>query len=279
MTVWAAGQSFDGVAPTYDSEFTQTRLARWLRASVRAYLAEAFQPGDRVLDLGCGTGEDALWLARCGVHVTATDISQAMLVIAQRKAAAAGLAHLVDFAAVDLAAPPFASDNPQFRYSAIPHSRIPRFSGAFSNFGPLNCLRDRRPLVRALAHWIEPGGQVVLVVMGPVCPWEIGWHLLHGQPRPALRRWRGGGQAHVGHGQTIRVWYPSPRTLEAEFAPYFEVRKLAGIGSLLPPSYLSDLVERRPGLFGHLARADRRVGAAWPWWWLSDHYLVHMQRR
>lgn len=265
-------EPFDAAAAGYDAEFTQTQLARWLRASVQAHLAEAFAPGDHVLELGCGTGEDALWLARRGVRVTATDVSQAMLAVAQRKAAAAGLTHLVDFAAIDLASPPSAIDNSQF---AIHNSQ---FSGAFSNFGPLNCLPDRRNVAAALGQWVRPGGRVVLVLMAPVCPWEIGWHLLHGQVRPAFRRFRSGGEAHVGDGKTIRVWYPSPRTVAAEFAPTFETRELVGIGSLLPPSYLSGLVDRYRGVFDRLARADRRVGGVWPWTWLNDHFLMVLER-
>jgi SAM-dependent methyltransferase len=240
---------------------------------VQTQLAAAFHPGDHVLELGCGTGEDALWLARRGMHVTATDVSQSMLDVAQRKAAAANLTHLVDFAAIDLAAPAFSIVNCQL---SIVNCQL---SGAFSNFGPLNCLSDRRPLAEALAQWLRPGSRVVLVVMGPACPWEIGWHLLHGQPRPAFRRFRGGVDAHVGGGATVPVWYPSPRTLAAEFAPHFAVRGLLGIGSLLPPSYLSHLVERWPAAFGRLAQAERRLARAWPWTWLNDHYLLMLERR
>lgn len=233
---------------------------------MHAQLAAAFRPGDHVLELGCGTGEDALWLARRGVRVTASDVSQAMLAVAQRKAAAAGLTHLIDFAAIDLAAPALSIGNCQL-------------AGAFSNFGALNCLPDRRPLAQALAHWLRPGSRVVLVVMGPACPWEIGWHLLHGQPRTALRRFRDGAEAHIGDGATVRVWYPSPRTLAAEFAPYFAVRDLLGIGALLPPSYLSHLVERWPAAFGALAQAEQRLARTWPWTWLNDHYLLMLERR
>jgi SAM-dependent methyltransferase len=264
---------FDVAAPTYDAEFTHTHLARWLRDSVQAHLATVFHPGDRVLELGCGTGEDALWLAHRGVRVTATDVSLAMLDVAQHKAAAAGLADLIDFAAFDLISLPSPIDNSQFSIDNSP------FSGAFSNFGPLNCLLDRRHVAAALGGLVRTGGQVVLVLMAPVCPWEIGWHLLHGQVQPAFRRFRRGAAAHVGDGKTIRVWYPSPHTLAAEFAPYFELRKLVGIGSLLPPSYLSNLVDRRPVLFERLARAERRAGTTWPWTWLNDHYLMVLERR
>ena len=99
-------EPFDVAAASYDADFTETQLARWLRETVQAHLATAFGPGDHVLELGCGTGEDAIWLAQRGVRVTATDVSQSMLNVAQRKAAAAGLTALIDFAAIDLSSLP-----------------------------------------------------------------------------------------------------------------------------------------------------------------------------
>ena len=116
---------------------------------MQAQLAAAFGPGDHVLELGCGTGEDALWLARHGVRVTATDVSQTMLAVAQRKAAAANLTDLIDFAAIDLASLPSTS-------SFIIHRHRSPFSAAFSNFGPLNCLPDRRPWPRRWRTGCDP---------------------------------------------------------------------------------------------------------------------------
>ena len=39
----------------------------------------------RVLEIGCGTGEDALFLAQQGIHITATDASEEMLRITREK--------------------------------------------------------------------------------------------------------------------------------------------------------------------------------------------------
>lgn len=259
---------FDVIASEYDTAFTHTRLGRWLRGAVRKWLA-AFQAGDRVLDLGCGTGEDAIWLAQRGVHVTAIDAAPAMLEIAQRKAEAAGVAERLSFLCLDLAE--ISKWMPENR-------KVENFDGAFSNFGALNCLPDRRPIAQALARWVRPGGRLVLVVMGPLCPWEVLWHLGHGDVRTALRRFRSGVQARVGDGATVRVWYPSPRRLRSEFAPHFRHLETLGIGAFLPPTYLSHLVERWPLLFERVAVLDRRLGCVFPWTWLNDHYLMVFER-
>lgn len=278
------GHPFDAAASDYDSDFTKTQLARWLREAVWQTLSETFAPGDHVLELGCGTGEDAVWLAQRGVHVTATDASLSMLDIARRKAITACVSGMIAFAAMDLSAMPATDHRSLITNHRSPDLRTgesgPPFTGAFSNFGPLNCLADRRPLADALARWIEPGGALVLVVMGPTCPWEIGWHLLHGKPRTAFRRFGSGVEANVAEGgATIPVWYPSPRTLAQEFAAGFSVQQLMGIGSVLPPSYLSHLVDRQPALFGKLAKLDRHIRAMWPATWLNDHYLMVLRRR
>ena len=47
---------------------------------------EVFPPGARILEINCGTGNDAVFLARSGMHVTATDISPMMIEETKRKA-------------------------------------------------------------------------------------------------------------------------------------------------------------------------------------------------
>ena len=56
------------------------------------------QPGQRVLDIGCGFGGMALFLARnYGVHVTGMTLSTEQLKIARERAAKQGLTRLVEF--------------------------------------------------------------------------------------------------------------------------------------------------------------------------------------
>src|SRR5581483_4470731 len=86
---------FDSLAADYDRSFTASAIGRHMRAAVWRRLDAAFQPGERVLELNCGTGEDAVYLGRRGVRVLATDISTGMLDITRVKVERAGLADLV----------------------------------------------------------------------------------------------------------------------------------------------------------------------------------------
>jgi SAM-dependent methyltransferase len=267
----AQPHAFDGVAPRYDATFTDQQLGRWLREVVWRELDRAYAPEDTVLDLGCGTGADAHHLAERGVRVIATDASSGMLDIARHKAEIDGRSDRVSFAQLDL------RDMGRNELPAIISETAP-LTGAFSDFGPLNCLPERRSLASCLARVIRPGGLFIAVVMGPFCPWETLWYALHAHPRTAIRRLRSGVRSQVGAGE-VSVWYPSPRALRSEFATGFEHVKTLGVGIALPPSDLGHLIPKAPRLFAAANELDERLRAHRPFTWLNDHYLIVFRRR
>ena len=81
---------FDEMAADYDRSFTTSTIGSLMRQAVWWRLDACFRPGDRVLELNCGTGADAIHLARRGVRVLATDIAPAMLELTRAKVAQAG---------------------------------------------------------------------------------------------------------------------------------------------------------------------------------------------
>ncbi|MGC3002282.1 class I SAM-dependent methyltransferase [Streptomyces sp. G35A] len=112
-------------------------------------------PGD-ALDLGCGDGGDALWLARLGWHVTAVDISA---VAVERLAAVArshGLGDRVTSVRADLRAsfPPDGFDLVCAHYLHTPFDL------------------DRGAVLRSAAHALRPGGRLLVVDHGSVAPWS-----------------------------------------------------------------------------------------------------------
>ena len=259
--------AFDRVAERYDREFSETSIGRWYREAVWARAAVAFPAGSRVLDLGCGTGEDALWLAARGVRVVAVDLSAAMLGVTATKVARAGLGDRVLTHRMDVA-----------RLDAEILEEGGSFDGVLSNFGALNCVADLRPLADTLGRLVRPGGRAILVVMGRLCPWEIVWHLAHGRPGSAFRRFRRDGRADVA-GEGVPIWHPTPRSLRRQFDSHFDSRECAGLGVVLPPPYLDHLVHLAPRVAAHLARLERRHGSKFPAGWLGDHFLLRLERR
>jgi SAM-dependent methyltransferase len=265
---------FDKIAPVYDREFSETSLGRSLRAATWGYLIEAFSPGDRVLDMGCGTGVDACMLASRGILVTAIDQSQAMLDVTGRLAELEGVADSVLTRKIDM------SDwSAEDLVDVSPELAVRALDGAYSNFGALNCVENLDQVSAVLASILRTGSRAVFVVMSPVCLWEIFWHLMHAQPRAAIRRLRGGGLAHAGEGESVRVWYPSPFRLSRSFERDFRRIELSPLGSFLPPTYLADLVDRRPALFKKLAGLEERTRRLPFLPYLSDHYVVVLERK
>jgi len=251
--------AFDALAGDYDADFTASALGRTLRAMVWERYAAVFHGRPSLLELGCGTGEDAIWLAQRGHRVLATDASARMIDVATRKAAAAGVADRVRFLCL-----------PMERLHELPGET---FDGVYSNFGAVNCV-PRTDLARILAARLHVGSALLWVVMGRYVPWEMAWYCAHGDPRRAFRRLRR--RATVWRG--IDVTYPTPGQLARELRPYFCARHKSALGFALPPSYAARWLDRHPRLLDWFTRAERLAQRAVPLAALSDHYIFEAER-
>jgi 2-polyprenyl-3-methyl-5-hydroxy-6-metoxy-1,4-benzoquinol methylase len=112
----------------------------------------------RVLDIGCGTGDLAVWLAGRGCTVTGVDFLAGPLSAARRKAADRGLA--VNFIEMD----------------AVAVGEIPERFDAVTDCGLFHTFDDigRAAYVRALSKLLEPGARVFLLCFSTAEPGEHG---------------------------------------------------------------------------------------------------------
>lgn len=255
--------AFDAFAGTYDQSFTNSRLGRLLRSRVWQLLSRHFSAGQHLLELACGTGEDAVWLAKQGCQITATDGSAEMVRLAQAKVQAVGLSGRVEIAHLSL-------------QEVAEGNLVGSFDGVYTNFGGLNTIAPWRPLAQALARLVRPGGKLLLVPMGPLCPWEVAWYVGHGRLGEALRRWRQPAPAKIGP-VTIPIWYPSARRLRRDFAPWFDYAGSATLGLWLPPSYLDHLVERWPTFFAKVNQFEQATASLCGGW--GDHYIIIFEKK
>lgn len=255
--------AFDTAALTYDRDFTQTVIGQWLRERVWGYLATHFQAGMRVLEIGCGTGEDAVWLARRGVRVVATDVSEGMLAATRRKADEAGVGDQIETRLFNLN-----------RLVSLEE----RFDGAYSNFGAINCTSDWVGLAQFLSEHVQVGGYVGLGVMPPFCLWETVWHGTHLHWRTAVRRWRGQTTARLADGSELTVYYPTIKQLTRAFMPQFARIEVRGVGVFLPPSDVFGVIEKRPRLLKRLLQWESRWAGVYGLRGWGDHYWIGFKR-
>lgn len=113
------------------------------------FVAAADAIGPRVLDIGCGTGDLAIWLAERGRAVTGIDYLEQPLTLARAKAADRGVA--LNFLRID----------------ALAAGEIPERFDAVTDCGLFHTFDDagRAAYVRGLARLLQPGSRVFLLCM------------------------------------------------------------------------------------------------------------------
>lgn len=253
--------AFDEMAATYDATFTDTRVGRALREIVWSRLEQTFRPAQRILELGCGTGEDAVRLAAGGVRVVATDPSSRMIQIARQKALNGNCQGGIEFRCLAME-----------DIGSFPDGEV--FDGVLSNFGAVNCVRNLEALVADVADRLTPGAPLLWVVMGRHAPWEWLWYLMRGRWRKAWRRLHPGGVEW--HGLTIS--YPTPAQMSALLRPYFTITRVAPLGVALPPSYAAAWLDRSPLVLTALTLLEKLAQRSSMLASCSDHFIVEATR-
>jgi ubiquinone/menaquinone biosynthesis C-methylase UbiE len=262
----ATQDAFDSVAADYDGPRGNNDLIQDMRAEMWRWLDASFAPGSRLIDIGCGTGLDAIRMARIGHRVTATDWSPQMVRRTVDRAAREQLQHRVQALALGA-------------HELARLDGAGSFHGAYSDLGPLNCAPDLAYVSRQCARLVMPGGALVFSVIGRVCPWEIAHYLRRGRwARVRLRFARGFVPVSM-NGHTIWTHYYRPREFYRAFRHEFVLSHVRGLCVFAPPPYLTWMRERHPRGYQRLWRLDRRC-AAWPLLrGIGDHFLIVMRRR
>jgi ubiquinone/menaquinone biosynthesis C-methylase UbiE len=245
-----AGAAFDRIASRYDELWTCSPVGRLQREAVWRRLDKLFNDGDALLDLGCGTGEDAVHFMHRGMSVRAVDASPGMVRIARSRGVDASVLEIEQLDRVQGC-----------------------FDGAMSNFGAFNCVANLRAIRPILARLIRPGGHLAVCILGRFCLWETAWRLLHGEPGKAFRRWR---CEQFSASLQIPVRFPSVSNLARTFHPEFKLRDWRGIGAFVPPSYIRSLPL---SLLQALGTLDKFVAHLPLLRALADHRLIVFVRR
>jgi SAM-dependent methyltransferase len=250
--------AFDAEAPGYDQGFGRNPVGLLFRYVFQERLRARLRKGARVLDLGCGTGDDALFLAAQGVFVLAIDVAPGMLDRARAKAAERGLG----------------DDRVRFELRAAEDvaGAGEGFDGAYSGFGALNCA-DLPLVARGLASALNPRAPLLLSLLGRRPLPALVERALTGKGTDRLRV-----RPRVG-GVEVPAVYPGLSEARRAFGDAFAWSGAAALGVLVPAPSHEAWVRLHPQAFGLLAALEGLV-RGWPLLRsLGDHVLLEGERR
>jgi SAM-dependent methyltransferase len=263
-------QAFDTIAENYDSTFTQSKIGKAQREIIWNYLKKvlANKKNLKVLELNCGTGEDAVWFAKKGCSVIATDQSNKMLEITKQKAIENKLSDVIETKKVDLTN--IDESNLSGSYDLI-----------FSNFGGINCLsfKDLYKLPDMLNNLINPSGRLIMVIMPTFCLWEMIYFTLKLNLKKAFRRSSIKSVKVNLNGEELSVEYYTPVLVNKIFRKHFKQVGLKPVGFFIPPSYLEKFFSSKHKTFDLLQKLESIVTD----WSLmsnySDHFLIDLIKK
>ena len=257
------GRAYDVIAADYDHLLQRDQ---GMRAVLWRRYTSLFQAGDQVLDFCCGTGLDALFLARRGVRVTGLDASPGMIAQLQKKVT------------LDTNAP-FAGNITASVGTTDDLMRMPAQSchGIISAFAGLNTVPDLAHFA-ALAHrLLRPNGWLMVHMLATAGLWARIEHARKGQWRSAWEPCEDGEKTIVVCGQPIRHALPRPQDTYARlFSSQFDLRRLYGMGFLWPYSLEGRLPKAVSEFGGCLESFAGRVRPFSGW---GRFFVLEMQKK
>ena len=251
--------AFSKQSTQFDQIEEENEILKFMRERIHRRALKHLKKGDYLLELNCGTGIDATFFAMNGIRVKATDVASGMIEQTKKKTEKFNLQNMISAE--------------QCSYTALNKLNEGPFDAVFSDFGGLNCVSDLSEVVTGIKSKLKKGGKVILVIMPPICPWEIAL-ALKGSFKTAFRRLKkSGAESHV-EGEHFTSWYFTPSQVAKAFGPEFKIEALEGLGSLVPPPYLENFPKKFPRLFKALGKMEEKVSTLSPFNRWCDHFII-----
>lgn len=253
---------FSDVAQKYDEQFSFLPHVVQLRKRIHQLILSYFPAVADVLELGCGTGEDACFMSSHGYHVVASDLSLKMLRVAQQKCA---------------------MENQDVFFVQLPAQQLNAikdrsFDAIFSNFGGLNCIEDISHVLDECYFILRDNGQMIICLMNRNALWETCSYLIRGKFRAAFRRWKQSPVSVSVGGKQILTWYHSFRDIKSCIKNKFTIQKVIGLNVITPPPSSVNIRNRHPALIKILEAIERKVDALPIFSLFGDHYVLILER-
>lgn len=251
--------AYDAIAADYDRLVEEDR---WMRHVLWAHYDAVWKPGDRVLELGCGTGLDTLHLAERGLRMVAVDASPRMIECLRAKLADHPQRRRIELRLGD--AGDFESPSGE------------RFDGLVSAFAAVNTAGDLSRFAANAGRLLRPGGRMILHLLAPAGLWER-WRALRRGGLAAARTLarRRERTVQIG-GRPVRHRVTSPAEAIRDLLPSFCLRRAYGLGFLWPRASGRRIP---PPVARWLGWAEARLGSLRPFLGWGRFLVLDLERR
>lgn len=265
---------FDQAAKFYDATYGKPTdsgrgnlLVGWLHDEFQSIVRSVFPERASLIDLGCGTGTDAIDLVQAGYGVLGIDVSPAMVRQAQTKLAVHGIRRGA-------------------RFQTLVAGRLAQldergpFQGAYSSLGALNTEPNLPVVAEELYQLLEPGSAFVAMIMNRTCLFEKLRKFWRRGVTDTIERSGDWEEARTGvSGVAAPVKFYAPDEFAAAFAPYFAVESVCALPVWLPPVHLHELYNNAPERYQMAVRRDRAM-RSWPGFrqW-GDHFVMVLRHQ
>jgi ubiquinone/menaquinone biosynthesis C-methylase UbiE len=259
-----ASTAFTLQSVVFDDIYSGNTIINYKRARVRQHVLQHLAPGSNILELNSGTGEDALFFAKAGHRVHATDISTGMQAVLKQKTEP--YRDCISFETCS-----FTQLN-QLQNKGL-------FDHIFSNFGGLNCTNELDKVLLSFDTLLKPGGKATLVIIPRFCLWET-LLIFKGKFKTAFRRFfsNKGRTAHI-EGTYFKCWYYNPSFVINTLRKSYKVVGLEGLCTLVPPSYIEGFAEKHSKAYQFLKNKEDKWKDKWPWKYVGDYFIITLEKK
>ncbi len=257
-------EAFNWAADTIETTATQNPVILWMCNTSRREILATFPAGAALVEIGCGTGADAVFLAERNYRIAAVDISDRMVELSRKRASAQKVEGRVFVWRGRL----------QDVAGELGRSQWCPFDGAYANFSLAyeDSLREVAATVRSL---LKPGARFVFTLPNRLCLSEPAIALARLRIRRALGRFREPRLATI-HGMTVRVHLYTPSHVRKILRGLFDIETIAGVPVFMPPPSFYRLSFER--LRASLESFDDRLAARFPWSHLGETTLFRARK-
>lgn len=263
----SVARAFDSASEEYDFTISHNYINSWIRRRSISTLLSLAKEGDILLEIGCGTGEEAIKIAGHVKKIVATDISAKMIELVNLKVKAKGLDKKII----------------PFRIAASDIAELEHILGgelfdlAYSFNGCLNCEPNLGRFSESLSRLLKSSAYFICSIRNPVCASEMLSHLLILQPRKSTPRKHQPTMVSVG-GMDVPAFYYTPDAFVKNLEPRFRPVKFFALPAILPPAYLSDYYIRMGRLTSLVERVEPLLSDKKPFSLLGDQTLFIFQK-